>query len=387
MFESESEEEEFIPAILQRPTVANHVVHESFTADTRDHEDHTFCGVMFDIQCKGQDDDGAPLEFLQVDSVSVRGDLGPLTVWTTEHGYKGKEHDANSWECVYEWTHPPSHQEYQQLELTTPIKLSPGQRRGLYVHSKLSGDDAIVYDNQRSHVTHEDKVFRMLPGLAHLSNRPFGRHGMWGFPWRERREFVGQISYGVGYTLWNPSAELHKRFPLNFRNAVMALLLCARRQESPLYWLQDEVVFYILNMCKHDWFEPAKPRNIEKGSRKGCGRGAGHIGRGFGFRTLFDQGGQSGYNVGLLGRTPQQTEPRSRPSTASSDDEDGDDDDDELEHLWTTRYRVMPPSSRRGGEGSAPLRDVDETDDEASMDRSDLHVSEVDSQDDHDPGN
>ena len=26
--------------------VANHTVHESFTADTRDHEDHTFCGMM-----------------------------------------------------------------------------------------------------------------------------------------------------------------------------------------------------------------------------------------------------------------------------------------------------------------------------------------------------
>ena len=26
--------------------VANHTAHESFTADTRDHEDHTFCGMM-----------------------------------------------------------------------------------------------------------------------------------------------------------------------------------------------------------------------------------------------------------------------------------------------------------------------------------------------------
>ena len=31
-----------IPAVQ----VANHTVHESFTADTRDHEDHTFCGMM-----------------------------------------------------------------------------------------------------------------------------------------------------------------------------------------------------------------------------------------------------------------------------------------------------------------------------------------------------
>ena len=31
-----------IPAVQ----VANHTVHESFTADTRDHEDHTFSGMM-----------------------------------------------------------------------------------------------------------------------------------------------------------------------------------------------------------------------------------------------------------------------------------------------------------------------------------------------------
>merc|ERR1712014_369692 len=129
------------------------------------------------------------------------------------------------------------------------------------------------------------------------------------------------------------------------------------------------------------------PSNAGKGSSKGCDRGAGHISRGSGFRTLLNQGGQGGYNVGLLGRRPQQAEPRSRLSTACSDDEDDDGNDDELERLWTTRYRVMPPSSRQGGEGSAPLREDDRTDDDASVDSSDIHVSEVDSQEDHDTRN
>lgn len=51
-------DEEYVPAVLRRPKalflranshdqVANHTVHESFTADTRDHEDHTFCGMMW----------------------------------------------------------------------------------------------------------------------------------------------------------------------------------------------------------------------------------------------------------------------------------------------------------------------------------------------------
>jgi hypothetical protein len=27
-------------------------VQDNYTVDTRDHEDHTFCGIMFDIQTK-----------------------------------------------------------------------------------------------------------------------------------------------------------------------------------------------------------------------------------------------------------------------------------------------------------------------------------------------
>lgn len=137
------------------------------------------------------------------------------------------------------------------------MRLAPGERRGFYVHSKQPGDDAIVYDNQRSRVTYEDDVFQVLPGLAHLSNKPFGRHGMWGFPWRENREFVGRFFYGVGYKLWNP--EVHSLFPNDFQRMVSLLLLCARRTGSPLHALQDEVIYYILNMCKYDWFRLPSP--------------------------------------------------------------------------------------------------------------------------------
>lgn len=257
MFGSDSEKEdneidEFMPAVLRRPKVANHLIHESFTVDTRDHDDHRFCGVMFDIGCRTLKDSSVPFEFLQVDSMSIRGDLGPITVWTTPGSYKGKEHAKEAWEIVYEKEHPPSRREYQCLQLDPPIRIAPGQTCGLYVHSKLAGDDAIVYDNQRQRVTYEDQIFQVLPGLAHLSNRPFGRHGMWGFPWRECREFVGRIAYGVNYTLWNP--EVHRLFPRDFQLAAKTMLLCARRMDSPLYWLQDEVVFYILNMCRYDWF-------------------------------------------------------------------------------------------------------------------------------------
>ena len=57
--------------------------------------------------------------------------------------------------------------------------------------------EAIVYDNQRSSVTYQDRCFRVMPGLAHLSNKPFGKRGFWGRPWRTNREFVGRINYGA----------------------------------------------------------------------------------------------------------------------------------------------------------------------------------------------
>jgi hypothetical protein len=268
---SDSDQDDFVPAVLQRPKVANYVVHESFTVDTRDHEDHTFCGVMFDVQCKGKDDGGLPVEFLQIDSISIRGDLGPITVWSTPTSRRSTEHSEEEWSCLYEKEHTPSRQHYQKLELTQPIRLAPGESCGLYVHSKLPGDDAIVYDNQRERVTYEDKVFRVLPGMAHLSNRPFGRHGMWGFPWRQQREFVGNISYGVGYVLWNPVREVHIWFPEEFRAAARLLLLCARRQTSPMHSLQDEVVYYILNMCRHDWFSTEQSR---QSNARAAGQGA-----------------------------------------------------------------------------------------------------------------
>jgi len=258
MWDSDSDDaDRFTPAVLNRPKVANHIVHESFTVDTRDHEDHTFCGMMFDIACRGLEDGGVPLEYLSVEALSIRGDLGPITVWSTPDSFERKQHDQAAWELMYEGTHTRSYQQYQKLDLPAPIKLASGESRGIYVHSKLPGDEAIVYDNQRDRVTYEDRVFRVLPGIAHLSNQPFGRRGMWGFPWRERREFVGRFHYGVSYRLWNP--EVHGQFPADFRRAVETLLLCARRTESPMFWLQDEVVFYILNLCRYDWFQTAVP--------------------------------------------------------------------------------------------------------------------------------
>ena len=93
--------------------------------------------------------------------------------------------------------HPASRNDMVELVFTEPVKLRPGQSCGFYVHSALPGDEAIVYDNQRSSVTYQDRCFKVMPGLAHLSNKPFGKRGFWGRPWRTNREFVGRINYGA----------------------------------------------------------------------------------------------------------------------------------------------------------------------------------------------
>lgn len=252
MYSDDSSDNEFQPAVLCRPTAANHVVHEHITVDTRDHEDHTFCGVMFDVEAR----DECPVAFLDISALWIRGKLGPITVWSLEGGLGNREaSNSAGWQLIYENTHTASESELVPLALgDRRVRLEPKKKVGLYVHSKLPGDEAIVYDNQRGVYSHEDKYLRVHPGLAHLSNKPFGQRGMWwGPPWRTRREFVGRVEFGICYKLWNP--EVHQSFHSNFRKVVKCLLLTAARPDSQLHCLSDAVIFYILNMCRYDWFD------------------------------------------------------------------------------------------------------------------------------------
>jgi len=237
-----------LPAILNRPKVANYIVNERITVDTRDHEDHTFCGVMFDVSCK----ETLPVAFLEISGVAVRGELGPMTVWVTPNTFAGKQEDQTHWKQLYSRKHSPSPDHLVSLEFPEPVRLARGERVGFYVHSGRPGDTGIVYDEQRSRYTHDGDLFRIHPGLAHISNRPFGRTGLWGHPWREHREFVGRLAVGVGWQLWNP--ETNKLFPPAFRSSAACLFLCAGRPSSPLHCLSDMVLLYILNMCRWDWF-------------------------------------------------------------------------------------------------------------------------------------
>ena len=95
-------------------------------------------GIMFPVKCK----DLLPLHHLIIKSISVRGRLGPLTVWVSkedipvadngEHRFKLR---PKYWEKIYEKTHTASFRKYKQLALDTPIRLLPGQVRAIYVSS------------------------------------------------------------------------------------------------------------------------------------------------------------------------------------------------------------------------------------------------------------
>ena len=196
--------------VFQLDAVEKELVHESFTVDTRDHEDHTFCGIMFKVECETD----LPCRYLEIQSVHVRGDLGPMTVWVTSDTWEHKQEEESEWKKIYAGQHEPTPRlrrgqpaQYTELKLHESIKLAPGQSCGLYVHSGLPGDEGLVYDNGKGQVTYQDRVLKVLPGVAHLSNRPFGSRGFWGRPWRTNREFVGKLQYGVRWKSTPPPAR------------------------------------------------------------------------------------------------------------------------------------------------------------------------------------
>lgn len=221
---------------------------------------------MFPVKCK----DLLPLDHLLIKSVAIRGRLGPMTVWVSkqeEHRRRCGDGDTaiqqrirlnpKHWTKLYQKTHGSSRYDYKELLLDIPIRLVPGETRVIYIHSTLPGDEAIVYDNSyygQTSKRYEDDKLAIMTGRAHVSNDVFGQEPIWGWgnAWRDRREFVGRLNYGTVYKLWNP--QVQPKFGSNFQNGSRALFLCQRRWESPWSMMPDECIFYILNMCRWDWF-------------------------------------------------------------------------------------------------------------------------------------
>lgn len=107
-----------------------------------------------------------------------------------------------------------------------------------------------------------------MTGRAHVSPTVFGQDPIWGWgnAWRDRREFVGRLDYGTVYKLWNP--QVQPKFGSNFQDGARCLSMCQRRWESPVSILPDECIYYILNMCRWDWFDDDSGNMKERRQRE-----------------------------------------------------------------------------------------------------------------------
>jgi len=165
---------------------------------------------------------------------------------------------AQLWNCHYKGTHIRSKRELKEMKLDSPIYINPDDSVGIYVHSELPGDDAIVYDNKHHEESHKDMYLTITPGIAHLSNKAFSNsmpHGFWhGRPWRHPREFVGRVSYGVRWLMWNP--DVHHDMPQTLKEVAWSLLLSqtakAHANGCVLSRCDVDTILFILN--KVEWW-------------------------------------------------------------------------------------------------------------------------------------
>lgn len=137
---------------------------------------------MFPVKCK----DLLPLDRVVIHSISVRGQLGPLTVWVSKEEQNASTErrafrmNPRFWTKIYEKTHGASQRVFRELDLrSNPIVLKPGQVTAIYIHSASQGDEAIVYDNRHHQRTYDDALVSILTGRAHVSNEPFGNTPIW----------------------------------------------------------------------------------------------------------------------------------------------------------------------------------------------------------------
>ena len=236
--------------------ISDSYIHESFEMVTEDHDDHSFCGIMFDVSVNSKD---LPVLSFQIEGISVRGGFGHMSIWMTENSWKGKHNRKTKWKMIYEKFHEPSQRQLQSLVLNDPVVMKDGESIGLYIHSRAQNDDSIVYDNQRGHADSHDDLITVSSGMAHLDFNPFGENAPWGgSAWRLGRSFVGRISYGVRYQLWTPEVSL--LFPSQFRLASSAF--CHVHAFS---WkgLPLDIIKYVLNMCPPSWFDCPAAMNLK----------------------------------------------------------------------------------------------------------------------------
>lgn len=221
-------------------------------------------------------------------------------------------------------------------------------------------------------MTYQDEVFTVLPGLAHLSNRPFGKRGFWGRPWRSSREFVGKVNYGVRWRMWSPAK--HADFPVGFQKAAETLLMASRRPESLVYLLQDEIVFFIMNKCMWDcWGRTmSREKQLEAPQLQQQEPHGGRFGHG-GMRMARFGGG--GWMTGDLWRsllTPQAGQSLLTAAGAAAESDGSDDEneyDDEYEEYESTEESEEESAESDEGEEEGESENESEDEEKAAADK------------------
>lgn len=130
---------------------------------------------MFPVECLNE----LPIQFIEIQSIFVRGGMGLVSVYTCSYDPTQHEHLVSV--PVSNWTRrfgpeerPSDFRRLTELVLSPPLRLAPTQIAGIYVHSEMEGDQALVYADRRSEdVTYMDQNLCIHSGIAHTSHVPY----------------------------------------------------------------------------------------------------------------------------------------------------------------------------------------------------------------------
>ncbi len=78
-----------------------------------------------------------PFEYIEITSVWLRGKLGPISIWSTPGGFRGKQENESEWQKNYEKTHGPS-LALAEMKLSLPIRLAPNECNILILPTSLT---------------------------------------------------------------------------------------------------------------------------------------------------------------------------------------------------------------------------------------------------------
>ena len=96
---------------------------------------------MFSLYVKPE----MPIEYIEISSLWVRGELGPMSVWSTPDGWQGKHEDGAEWTRHFDGSLEPSHDVLAPLELQpNPMGTTAVREGGPPVPSHVPSDKSPV---------------------------------------------------------------------------------------------------------------------------------------------------------------------------------------------------------------------------------------------------